>query len=187
MRGRNLGWILLLALPWLYAATQSSLVNFPELTVPGSTDILWIENSVAPYTSYKIQAQNLLKRSSACEVALGTPGAADPLQDTYDQPGACGNVSGFDQTITAVACYADAGSPTVTPILSGGTATSIVTGPVTCGNAQWVSGTVNGAPVLHSFSANGATCSSTPCDLSGNITAANSAKYIVMRFTLAGR
>jgi hypothetical protein len=124
-------------------------------------------------------------KTRICEVVIGDPGAASPaLANDNDTPVVCGNVTGSDVTITAVACYADAGSPTVTPILTGGGA--IVTGAITCGTASWAAGTISGTPTIHSFSANGATCSSTPCTLDANITAAGgTAKYIVMHFTIA--
>lgn len=127
-------------------------------------------------------AQNAIR---TCEIAVGDPGAASPvLVNDNDTPVVCGNVTGKDLTITAVACWADAGSPTITPILTAGAGTSILTGALTCGTTSWAAGTINGTPVLHSFSANGATCSVTPCTLDANITAAGGvAKYIVVRFT----
>jgi hypothetical protein len=73
----------------------------------------------------------------------------------------------------------------VTPILTGGSATSILTGALTCGTAAWAGGTVQGtAPVLHSFSGTGATCSVTPCSIDVNITTAGGvAKYLVVKIT----
>jgi hypothetical protein len=124
-------------------------------------------------------------KTHICEIVVGDPGSASPaLANDNDTPVVCGNITGADVTITAVACYADAGSPTVTPVLTGGGA--IVTGAITCGTASWAAGTISGTPTIHSFSANGATCSSTPCTLDANITTAGgTAKYIVMHFTIA--
>jgi hypothetical protein len=126
-------------------------------------------------------------KTRVCEVVIGDPGSASPvLANDNDTPVVCANVTGSDVTVTAVACYADAGTPTVTPILTGGGGTSILTGALTCGTASWAAGTINGTPTIHSFSANGATCSSTPCTLDANITSAGgTAKYIVMHFTIA--
>jgi hypothetical protein len=126
-------------------------------------------------------------KTRVCEVVIGDPGSASSaLADDNDSPVNCANVTGADVTITAVACWANAGSPTVTPILTGGTSTSIVSGAITCGTASWAAGTISGTPTIHSFSANGATCSSTPCTLDANITTAGgTAKYIVMHFTIA--
>jgi hypothetical protein len=120
-----------------------------------------------------------------CEVIVGDPAAASPaLADDNDSPGVCKNSFGKDYTITAVTCYADAGSPTVTPILHGGSGTSILTGALTCGTAALAAGTVNGSPVVHSVSGSGATCSSTPCLIDMNITTAGgTAKYIVVDIT----
>jgi hypothetical protein len=124
-------------------------------------------------------------KTKTCEIVVGDP-AGSTLADGNDTPVVCGNITGSDVTITAVACYADAGTPTVTPILTGGGGTSILTGALTCGTASWAAGTINGTPTIHSFSANGATCSSTPCTLDANITTAGgTAKYIVMHFTIA--
>ena len=121
-----------------------------------------------------------------CVVMVGDPGAASAaLAGDNDSPVACGNTWATDWTITSVACWANAGSPTVTPILTAGLATSILTGALTCGTAAWAAGTVQGtAPVVHSFSANGATCSSTPCTIDANITSAGgTAKYLIIRIT----
>lgn len=120
-----------------------------------------------------------------CIVTTGDPGAASPaLANDNDSPAQCGNDFGADITITAVACWADAGSPTVTPILTGGSSTSILTGALTCGTAGWAAGSVNGTPTIHAFSSNGATCSSTPCTLDSNITTAGgTAKYVVVKYT----
>lgn len=129
----------------------------------------------SPVTGYKIRS---------CVAIFGDPSAASTaLADDDDLPVACPNDMGADWTITTVACYANAGSPTVTPILTGGSGTSILTGALTCGTASWAAGTVQGtAPVVHSFSGAGATCSSTPCSIDANITTAGgTAKYIVLK------
>jgi len=119
-----------------------------------------------------------------CEVAIGSVSStAAVLANDEDIPRVCGNVRGRDLVIKGVACYANAGSPTVTPILTGGSGTSILTGALTCGTAAWAAGTVNGSPILHSFALDGATCGTTPCTLDANITTAGGvATYIVLRF-----
>lgn len=124
------------------------------------------------------------QKTKTCTVIIGDPGATSPvLANDNDSPVACVNNWGVDWTITAVGCWADAGSPTVTPILTGGAATSILTGALTCGTAAWAAGTVNGSPVVKSFTG-GATCSSTPCTVDVNITTAGgTAKYIVVKIT----
>jgi hypothetical protein len=110
-----------------------------------------------------------------CEIAVGDPGAASSvLADDNDSPGVCGNKTGQTLTITAVNCYAPVGSPTVTPIISGGGATSILSGALTCTSAAGgAAGSLNGTPTQ----INGAT-------VDGNITTAGgAAKYIVVRIS----
>jgi hypothetical protein len=119
-----------------------------------------------------------------CLVLIGDPGAASAvLADDNDSPVACANEYGAAWTITTVACWANAGSPTVTPILTGGSGTSILTGALTCGTAAWAAGTVQGtAPVVNTFSGAGATCAATPCTIDVNITTAGgTAKYLVVK------
>ena len=124
-------------------------------------------------------------KTRTCTVIIGDPGAASPvLANDNDSPVACSNDFGADWTITMVAGWADAGSPTVTPILTGGASTSILTGALTCGTAAWAAGTLNGSPVVKTFSGGGATCSSTPCSADVNITTAGGvAKYVVVKIT----
>lgn len=91
-------------------------------------------------------------KTRACEIHIWGSGASSVLQDTDDEVASCYNVFGVTETITAVRCYANAGSPTVTPIITGGAGTSILTGALTCGTAAWNSGTLNGTPTLSSGS-----------------------------------
>jgi hypothetical protein len=151
----------LFALPFLYGQTVT-LPGMTEITSIAGNDLLWVwlDPSGANATR-KIKASNLLKQSHSCEVVFGDLQAQAAINAGSDQPGSCANVSGHDATITAVACYADAGSPIVQPTFTGG-----------------------GTPTLHSFSANGATCASTPCDIAANLTDTTTAKYVVMRFTI---
>ncbi len=107
-----------------------------------------------------------------CEIVIGDPSSTSvALANDNDTPAVCVNATGATMTITAVACYADAGSPTVTPIITGGGGTTILTGALTCGNGAYTSGTLNGTPTQ----TNGQT-------IDGNITSAGgTAKYIVIR------
>lgn len=110
-----------------------------------------------------------------CEIVIGDPGAASSaLANDNDSPQVCGNDTGQTLTITGVHCYSDAGSPTVTPIISGGGATTILTGALTCSQtAGGAAGTLNGTPAQ----TNGQT-------IDGNITTAGgTAKYAVIRIT----
>ena len=113
-----------------------------------------------------------LQMSVICELVFGDPGAASPvLADDNDAPSICKNISGYTETITSVKCYAPSGSPTVTPIVTGGAADSILTGALTCSStAGGATGTLNGTPTL----ANGGT-------IDANITTAGGvAKYLVI-------
>lgn len=141
-------------------------------------------NTVSGETQIPVAALPTATRVKSWTVIVGDPGAASTvLANDNDSPVSVDNDIGIDVTITAVACWADAGSPTITPILTAGTGTSILTGALTCGTAAWAAGTLNGTPTLHTFSA-GATCSSTPCSADVNITAAGGvAKYLVVKIT----
>lgn len=112
--------------------------------------------------------------TTACEIVIGDPGAATPiLADDNDAPALCANVSGSTQTITAIACWANVGTPTVRPIITGGAANSLLSADLTCGTGSYATGTLNGTPTL----ANGAT-------IDANIASAGGvAKYIVIRIT----
>ena len=77
---------------------------------------------------------SVAKNVRSCEIHIGTP-TGSALADTDDEPVSCRNMTGATLTILGVSCYADAGTPTVTPILTGGAATSILTGALTCGTA----------------------------------------------------
>jgi hypothetical protein len=87
-----------------------------------------------------------------CEVHIWGSGASQALQDADDEAASCYNDFGVTETIAAVRCYANAGSPTVTPIVTGGGSTSILSSALTCGTASWASGTLNGTPTLSSGS-----------------------------------
>ncbi len=107
-----------------------------------------------------------------CEVWIGDPDAGTPVVvNGNDRPVLCANNSGQVRTITSFKCYADAGTPTVTPIITGGGATSILTGALTCGTAAFATGTLNGTPT----EGNGGT-------IDFNVTVAGgAARYIVMQ------
>ncbi len=131
-------------------------------------------NSLTPPTALKAYATapSLVR---TCEIVVGDPGAGSAaLANDNDTPDVCANDTGATLTITAVHCFADAGSPTVTPIITGGGATSILTGALTCDQTQGgAAGTLNGTPT----ETNGQT-------IDGNITAAGgTAKYLVIRIT----
>jgi hypothetical protein len=161
------------------SGTTNSLTKWTSSSAVGNADL------TGAVTTSGTVATTLAARYAVrdCEIVVGDPGAASAaLADDNDTPAVCGNDYGADYTITAVACWANAGSPTVTPILTGGSGTSILSGALTCGTAAWAAGTVNGTPTVHAFNSDGATCASTPCTVDGNITTAGgTAKYLVIR------
>jgi hypothetical protein len=180
------GILFLCALPFLYGQTVT-LPGMTEATSVAPNDLLWLWlDPAGANVSRKIKASNLLKRFHACEVIIGNPNTAGAvLTDLDDAPAVCGNVSGADQTITAVACRADAANASVLPTLTGGG--TILSGAITCGNGTWAAGTVSGTPTIKTFSANGATCSVTPCTVDAIISSAGgSARYAIIRFTISG-
>lgn len=112
-------------------------------------------------------------RNGECELHIWGSGASQALQATDDEPWSCLNTSGGDWTITGIVCIANAGTTTtVTPILTGGSATSILSSALTCGNNALAGASANGSPVVHSATAAGA-CGVTPCSIDANVTAAD--------------
>jgi hypothetical protein len=109
-----------------------------------------------------------------CEVAIGDPGSGSPvLVNDNNSPAVCGNKTSATMIITAVECYANAGSPTVNPIITGGSTTSILSSALTCGIGSFAPGTLNGAPTETSGQS-----------IDANISVAGgTAKYIVIRIT----
>jgi hypothetical protein len=90
-------------------------------------------------------------RIRVCEVHIwGSAASAPKLQNTDDEPYSCYNAYGITWTITAVYCLADNSSTTTTvlPAVTGGS--NILSGNLTCGNATFQSGTLNGTPTVAS-------------------------------------
>lgn len=107
-----------------------------------------------------------------CEIVIGDPGSASPvLANDNDSPANCSNLTGSNMTILSVECYANTGSPTVNPIISGGSATSILSSPLTCGTGSFAAGTLSGTPTQADNQS-----------IDGDIgVAGGTAKYIVIR------
>jgi hypothetical protein len=119
-----------------------------------------------------------------CMVQITPPVGTAALAAGHDQIDACPNEFGVDWTIKTVSCYASNGTPTVTLRLTGGNATSIVEKPIPCGERVWMSGPVNGAPLLHSFSGLGSTCAQAPCSLEAKVaTVAGVSQWVILRIT----
>ena len=137
-------------------------------------------NAVTLATRYK---------TGKCELHIWGSGASSVLQDTDDEPESCINTSGGDWTMTGLTCWADTGAPTVLPILTGGAASSIITGGTAFACSQTgigAGGTLNGSPVVHSATASTGACASTPCSIDANIATAGGAAHslrIVVTYT----
>jgi hypothetical protein len=81
-------------------------------------------------------------RVRVCEVHIWGSGASQVLQNTDDEVASCKNKYGISWTVTAVDCYADAGSPTVMVTKTGGN--NVLSGNLTCGTASWAAGSLTG-------------------------------------------
>lgn len=145
-------------------------------------DVFFVTTATAGQNTYGCTASNVWTLQSgggggvtvptACEIIIGDTGAATPiLADDNDAPAICANVSGLNQTITGISCYANTGNPTVRPVITSGALNSLLTNDLACGNTSYQAGTLNGVPVLTP----GAT-------IDANIVSAGGvAKYLVIR------
>ena len=91
------------------------------------------------------------------------------IQQGKDLPNVLSNDFGSTVTVRAIACFAQGGTVTINPTLTGRSATSILQRPLVCPNNAWASGAVNGAPSVRPFATNGATCPTPPCTIDANI------------------
>jgi hypothetical protein len=112
-----------------------------------------------------------------CTIPFGsTQSSAPTLVADDDVVAACGNNTGFDWYITGVKVYVNTGTGTsFLPKITAGADLVTPTGGCTATSAaQWVACTLNGTPIVRSFSGAGsATCSAGTglCDLAANIAA----------------
>jgi hypothetical protein len=165
------------------AAHIRPVSSLPATCKPGTGDVVFKTTATIgvyqclttnTWTAVGTGGSTAAEKVRVCEIVIGDPGSASPvLANDNDSPSVCGNKTGATLTITAVECFADAGSPTVTPIITGGGSTTILSSALTCGTASFASGTLNGTPTQ----SNGGS-------IDGNITTAGgTAKYIVIRIT----
>jgi hypothetical protein len=151
-------------------ALGADVVVQPLTTTPLIYDAAGGVNRWVPVASALPKPQTV----KLCDDDLGDVSVnAVPLTDDQDTPTTCGNRYGRDIKLTAVLCKSDAGTPTIRPILTGGTATSLVTADCTCGTT-WTACSLATAPLLHSFDSGGtsATCSTPPCTIDDAIVSA---------------
>jgi hypothetical protein len=117
--------------------------------------------------------------------SIGSPSAsAAPIAADDAVPDGFTNDYGRDLELLTVACKANNTGLVITPILQGGTATSILTGALTCPNGSWGAGTVQATPpVVRSFSGTGVTCSTPPCAIDTTWTTSGLATYATVKIT----
>jgi hypothetical protein len=110
-------------------------------------------------------------------VQIGDPDPGSPLLvNGNDSAGAWTNMFRRPAKVLAISCMGNVGATTVTPILRGGSPTSLLTGPCTCGNGTFAACTMQAvAPIVQASGSGtaGATCASPPCGIDVNITAAD--------------
>jgi hypothetical protein len=107
------------------------------------------------------------KEVRSCVLVLRLPGTTEPPPPpgSDDMPHVCPNNFLEDWTLTSVSCVGQGGTMTVLPVLRGGALTSVVQAPLTCSKDEWSHATLNGSPVVYSFTGTGKDrkCVKTPC------------------------
>jgi hypothetical protein len=114
-------------------------------TITGTAGQISITNGDGVSANPQIALDSAAKVRS-CEIHIWGSGTGQVLQDTDDELASCRNKYGATLTVTSVECWANAGSPTVLPAVTGGA--NLLTGNLTCGTAAWASGTLSGSPTL---------------------------------------
>jgi hypothetical protein len=134
--------------------------------LPGDAQPMQYDTTLNRWTPFGPAALHVY-RWRPCNLGAGSPDpSAAPLSATDALNEACPNDYGRDLELMALSCRANNTGVVITPILTGGSSTSILTGPLTCGNATWADGTVQTTrPVLHTYSGTGNTCAVTPCSM----------------------
>jgi len=118
---------------------------------------------------------------------VGDPEASSPpLLDGNDSPTVWTNMYRRPLKILALSCRVDAGTLTIQPILTGQSATSVVTGACTCGTTTFATcALATPLPILQPVTPGsaGATCPVQPCSLDFNIAlAGGTAKMLIGNF-----
>ncbi len=86
-------------------------------------------------------------QTRTCEMHIWGSGTSQALQATDDEPASCRNKLGVSITITAIECWANAGTTTTVDVVTTG-GSSILSSAVTCGNASFAAATLSGTPTL---------------------------------------
>lgn len=100
----------------------------------------------------KVSLSSLPSAKRVCEIPIRGTGTAGVLLDTDHEASRCFNGFGVTETITSVSCWADAGTPTVLPIITGGSSTSILSSSLTCGTGSYTTADgLGGRPFVEGY------------------------------------
>jgi hypothetical protein len=121
---------------WQFVGTNTPTGTLPATLMPAFTGAI----TTTAGTVASTLAAPYQRRS--CEIHIWGTGAAGVLADTDDEIVSCYNDTGVTVHIVAIRCWANAGSPTVFPIKTGGG--DLLTGNLTCGTAAWANGNLHG-------------------------------------------
>jgi hypothetical protein len=143
-----------------YGATQNDVYDKIETLAPLVSPVFTTPNLGTPSAVNLGNATNLADAALAakyktrvCEVHIWGTGTAGVLENTDDEIVSCYNGYGATETITAVRCWSNAGSPTVTPVITDGGG-AILSGALTCDQNTTApvgaAGSLSGTPTLAS-------------------------------------
>jgi hypothetical protein len=169
-------------------STSSSAANRFELSgdvtiAPGLCEALRYDGTSTRWRALVGTVPDYLKIRSMGGI-VGDPGVnSPPLAADNDSPSIMTNDYERPLAIKTVACWADAAGLVVRVILTGGTATSVLTADCTCGAAAWGACSVQATPpIINTFSGTGATCSVAPCSADIQIVSTTgTAKYGIVK------
>jgi len=169
------------------AANQFDLTD--DVTIaPKLCKTVWYDATATKWKLWDGTPEDYLKLRPF-SLFVGDPeSSSPPLLDGNDSPTVWTNMYRRPLKILALACKVDvqgATPLTIQPILTGQSATSVVTGPCTCGNGSFATCTLTGQPILQPVTPGsaGANCPTAPCSLDFNIaTAGGTAKVVIGNF-----
>ena len=186
----NVGTTNSLILPSQYTGTPTStdtnrFLFVDDVTVPaGECHAVRYDGPTARWRSFSAAVPNYLNLKPI-GVIVGDPDSGSPdLVVGNDTPEGFVNRSGRDMEVRTLACKTNAGQVTINPVLTGGSATSILTGTGKCAcvSTGWTNCTVQSgtsAPVVKSYTGAPPSCGTPPCSIDFNIdTIETAAKYL---------
>jgi len=170
--------------------SSSALANQFDLTddvtiAPKLCKPVWYDATATKWKLWDATPEDYFKLRPF-SVFVGDPDASSPLLlDTNDSPTIWTNMYRRPLKILSLACKVDVQGTTpltIQPILTGQSATSVVTGACTCGNGIFAACTLTGQPVLQPVTPGsaGANCPVQPCSLDFNIAVAGGTARVVI-------